>query len=383
MNKISKLTLLVSSVLTTQAFAFEVGDAKIDVYAKGGFTSQLDGNNDEVGKNEQVHANTNDDFSGYEDSKVVVKLDYDFNKNFGLAGEVKSFYEGQGDDYAIRMQELYAKFSFGDFDAEVGRMRTPLYMKSVHQDDDFALNTYRGVRGFSTAETALETLDGGSVAYTSKTKAIKSEVRFIAGVAKNRDQYGYLYTGANRDAEASGFETSAEDVYGLTINSETKFGDFRAAAWYARLSDPRFGFIAYELDTGTGAQAHEGLETVKADYSLYTLGYSVNKGKFFADAEIALETLDDTEFRKGYVTTGLKLGNLIPSVTYSQTEVEFTDVEDSMSVETALTYHVNDNIRLKAAYEYLEYRAGNGHRDSFSAENLDDQIVSLGVAVKF
>lgn len=381
MNKISKLTLLVSAALTTHAFAFEVGDAKIDVYAKGGFTSQLDGNNDEDGKNEQVHANTNDDFSGYEDSKVGVKLDYDFNKNFGLAGEVKSFYEGE--DYTIRLQELYAKFRFGNFDAEAGRIRTPLYMNSVHQDDDFALNTYRGVRGFSTEGTALETLDGGSIAYTSKTRTIKSEVRFIAGVAKDRDQYDYLYTGANRDAEASEFETSAESVYGLTINTETKFGDFRAAAWYAKLSDPRFGFIAYETDTGTGNQAHLGLETENADYSLYTLGYSVNKGKFFADAEIALETLDDTDFRKGYVTTGLKLGNLIPSVTYSQTEVEFTDVEDSMSVETALTYHVNDNVRLKAAYEYLEYRAGNGHRDSFSAENLDDQIVSLGAAVKF
>lgn len=367
MNKVSKIALLVSSVLSAQAFAAETGKLDVEVYGKAGVATQLDADT-----NGSLDSRTDEDISAYEDSKIGLKLGYGFNKNFSIHTEIKSDFEGH--DAVVRIQELYLKADIEKFDMEIGRLRTPLYMNSTVQDDDFALNTYRGVRGFSTQsqvintidgktvfspEAALETMDGISLGFTNELSFGQAEVRVLAGQAKDRD-HGVWVEASN---DTVSFKTDAEKILGGSLALSTEFGKFRLAYLETEIED--------------------------IDFDSLSFGYGLEKGNFFADAEVAMENIGgyttgsdpisgnfatDTEVRKGYVTLGMHLGQFTPSVTYSQKEVEFSEnnADEFAAVEAGVSYNIYKNMKLKAAYEHVEY--GN---------DLDDSIVSLGMAAKF
>jgi len=355
MNKFSKVALLVSAAISAQTFAADAGKLDIEVYGKVGTTAQLDA--DELG---QLDSRTDEDFKAYQDSKLGLKLGYGVNKNFSIHSEIKADYESK--DVEVRLQELFVKAEVGRLDLEVGRFRTPLYMNSVNQDNDYELNTYRGVRGFSTQDettihSALETVDGFSIGFNNDLSFGKSEVRAFAGQAKDREH------GTFNGSETFSFETTADNIFGLESSIDSEFGKIR---------------LAY-LEADIFVTANE-VSTETLSFDSLSLGYKFTKNQFFVDAEVALEELaienpvfegDKVETRKGYVTMGMNVGALTPTVTYSHEKTEFVD-EPFKSVEVGFAYDVHKNVRLKTAYEYVDM--GN---------NVDDTVVSIGAAFKF
>ncbi len=339
MNKINKIALLVAATFSAGAFASDAGKFDVEVYGKVGVAAQLDA--DTEGHLTPV---TGEDFDAYEDSKIGIKVGYGINKNFSVHTEIQGRFEGKEEEVVV--QELFVKGDFGMMDFEAGRFRTPLYMNSVNQDDDFNLNTYRGVRGFSTSQSALENVDGVSVGFNHKLGMMDFEVRALAGQAKDRD-HGF-WDGNDTDT----YRTTAENVFGGEMNFGSKFGDVRVA------------YLESEVEA-----EYAGVMVERYDFDSTSVGYSLQLESLFVEAEVAFENNDDIETNKGYATVGYAVGDFVPSVTYSEVDVD--DFEKLQSLEMNLAYNINKNLKVKGAFEMVEQG------------EFEDDVVSLGVAFKF
>lgn len=339
MNKFNVLTIAIGALLSTQSFAANKG-FDVETYGKVGGSMLTDGDKD-FGDS-FTHDRLSDDFRGYEDSKAGVILNYGFNKNFSVNSEIKGHF--QGEDFEIELQELYFKAEKKGFDAEIGRMRTPLYMNSTIQDDDFSLNTYRGVRGFSTERTSLETFDGVSLGITEKLQAGKLELRGLVGISKDRD-YGFYNSNRNTNDDIS-FES--ENIWQVEGNLSNKFGKFRLS----------------HLEADTGVKDFDLNE-----FESTAMGYSLNTGTWFIDVELAKEESANIETEKGYTTLGYTVDKqVVPSLTYSQVDTEGS--ETLRSVELGIKYTINKNVIVKTAYENIDQG------------DVNDNVFSLGVAFK-
>lgn len=342
-NKIMIAISAMSVMAASQATAAGSNDFDVEVYGKLGAAMNTD-------EGFQVSDRTNEDLSVYSDTKLGLKLGYEISNNFSAVAELKSDFQGQ--DVDVRAQELYFKAENKMFNTEIGRMRTPVYMNSEIQDDDFALKTYKGARFFSTEQTALETVDGISVGYNTKLQAGKLELNALYGISKDR-QFKY-YDDASNDSTEYTFE--AEDVVQFEGLISTTYGDFRFAYLEANIDDSKI------------------VDDLFVEFDSSSIGYTYDSGSLFVTGELALENRDDVEQEKGYATIGYKTGAFTPYATYASLDVD-GDAEAQTSIEAGFGYELNENVALKASYEMLENIGGTA--------DSENDVVSLAVAVTF
>lgn len=339
MKKFCKTIIATSILISGAAFAAEADRFDVELYGKlGGTVGETDGF-----KSDRIE----DGFSMYEDTKIGLNLDYRLNNHFSAHGEVKSDFQGQ--DLDIRLQELYVKGQYGHFNAELGRLRTPVYLNSEIQDDDFALKTYRANSLFSTDQSALETTDGISVGFENKLGFGDLELNALYGVAKDREYKTYDFT----TDETNDFEVESNGTYQVEALVKSKFGKFR---------------VAY-----LGAEISNGGILVDQDFSSVSMGYAYDSGALFVEGEYALETLgdnDEIEYDKYRALVGYQVMNFTPYVSYSAVLFDQSSTLDTDSIEAGLSYDIHKNIKLKAAAE----RFDNG--------SDDEMIYSFGVAAK-
>ena len=347
MNNISKLALLVSTIVSTQAFALEQGKFQVDGYGKLGASSQLDADeNGQLGNREYK----NKDFSIYENTKAGVQLGYGITQNISVHGEVKGFF--QGHDAKANIEQLNVQAKYGQFDATLGRMRLPLYMNSLSIDNDFANASFAGPRLFN-QEQELSNFDGAKIGITKRLKSGDFNANVMYGIADNRE------SGIYNGKETIVNKVDVENIIGVDASLVSKFGKFRIAH--------------FQADVG----AHDQKELTKMNTT--SMGYAYNSGTLFANAEVALDQSDAKnvgDITKGYVTVGTRYNKFVPSITYSQRTQDVINSENNTAkdIELGLAYDVNENIRIKTSYEYVKTKS--------AGQNLDDNVVNLGVAFK-
>lgn len=337
MKKLSMVAISVAAALTSQAYASEVGQFDVSVYGKVGATTQT--NQDTAGV-PTLDTRTDEDFDGYQDSKLGVKIGYGINSQLSVQSEIKGDFEGKEEQ--SRIQELYLQAQSGAYELQVGRMTTPVYMDSQSVSDDFALHSYRGVRGFSVEDTALESIDGVSISLDTNVGGHETVLRAYTGETDGRIQGSF----DESKGETTTTTTDAKNVWGLEAKMATQYGHFRAS------------HIEAEVDEVT--------------FRNTSLDYSVTHGMTFVDASVSKEDSKNVEYKKGFVTVGAEFGKLTPSVTYSRIDADSDSVEDTETVELGLAYQVSTDFKLKTAYEHVDYET------SKSAE-----VFSLGAAFRF
>lgn len=342
MKNFCKTVLATSILISGTSFAAEADRFNVELYGKLGGTV---GESDTSIFSDRVE----DGFSMYEDTKIGLNLGYKFNKQLSVYGEIKSDFQGQ--DLDIRLQELYVKGELGKFNAELGRFRTPVYMNSEIQDNDFLLKTYRATTLFSTDQSALETTDGISVGFENKLGFGDVELNALYGVAKDREFKSY--NSLTDDSEK--FDVESSGTYQVEGLVKTKFGKFRVAYLGAELSD----------DTVAGLKDQ--------DFSSVSMGYAYDSGALFVEGEYALETLgnnDELEYDKYRVLAGYQVMKFTPYVSYSALLFDDNSSADTDAIEAGVSYDFHKNIKFKAAAE----RFDNG--------TDDEMIYSFGVAAK-
>lgn len=334
MNKLNKVALTVAAILSSQAYAGNAGKFDVEVYGKLGAATQLDAD-----ENESISDRLSDDFKIYEDTKAGVKLGYGITNDISVHTEIKTDF--QGEDLDVRIQELYVKGELDQFEAKLGRVRTPLYMNSTIQDDDFKLHSYRGVRFFDTARAELETVDAVSIGLKEKMQAGKFELNALVGEAKDRD---FEFSDSGVQTETT---YESENVWLVRGQLASQFGKFHLG----------------HLEADTGKK-----DSTLVEFKSTSFGYAYDSGTWFVDAEIAREKEDEVDTDKYYGTVGYSMDKLTPSLTYVESEEDGS--EKQTSIEFNIGYDVTDNVKFKTSFEKVDMGS------------YDDDIFSLGLAFK-
>lgn len=338
MNKINTLALIVSSVVASQAFAAEADRFGVELYGKLGVThGETDG---------FVSDQIEDGFSGYEDSKIGVLADYRINDMFAVHGEIKTYFEGR--DIALGLQELYISGDMGHFGFEAGRLRTPLYMNSEMQDQDFSLNTYRVSRGFSTEQTPFETVDGASLGFKNDIPVGHFELNGLVGVAKDREIKTYSFVAD--DSVKTDLDTDL--VWQVETTLDTEFGTLRAAHLKAN-----------DIDVGNNNLA--------LDFDSTSVGYAYNSDKLFVEAEVAKESFEDVDSDKLRGAVGYHVHGFTPYIAYSEVDYDESNSRDMTTMEAGVSYQINRYAMVKGAYENVEIG------------DTDENVYSIALVGKF
>lgn len=352
MKKLTTVALMVSTILSTQAFAGKNDELQLEVYGKAGFTQ--DQSNDlisayskEIGdKTGDYDHIVQDDWTAFRDTRLGLKAGFHFNKMFSVHAEGQLDYEAE--EVRFDLKEAYLRAEKNGFNTEFGRMRTPLFMHSEIQDDDFAMNTYKENLFFSTRNTGLETVDGLSLGYEQKFGKGILEINALYGIAEDREDVYFSYVHDKAiDVNYNDFEQIAqlEGIY------KTKYGFFR---------------VAQTL-----------LETDDVTTHVTGIGFQQNFNKITFESEAALTTIEqvaDTEY-DSLDWRALLIYNaydLKPYVQYASKQKD-QEQKKAESLDFGLSYEASKNIALKASYEVIKH----------DARDFDDEVVSLAIAFKY
>lgn len=350
MNKLTTTALVISAVLSTQAFAGKKDELQLELYGKVGFTQDQEGDmhgaySTELGLNGWDHV-VQDDWTAYRDTRIGLIAGFNISRNLSIHAEGQLDYEAQ--EVRFDLKEAYLRGSKDQFSVEAGRMRTPLYMHSEIQDDEFAMNTYKENIFFSTRGKAYETVDGVSLGYDQKFANGRLEVNALYGVSQGR-----------------------EDVYYSFVNEETvdfEHEDYDQIAQIEALYKTKYGVLR---------GAHTLMDTDETSTTISGIGFQQNFSAITFESEAALEKAETNGVEADDVLAWrvLLAYNAYAFKPYAQYASEQEDGHNGKteSLDFGLNYEFSKYATAKASYEVI--------RDD--ELDHDDEIVSLAVAFKF
>ena len=351
MNKLTTTALVISAILSTQAFAGKKDELQLELYGKVGFTQDQEGEmhgaySTSINNGLDYDHVVQDDWTAYRDTRVGLKAGFNISKNFSVHAEGQLDYEAQ--EVRFDLKEAYLRADKKQFSVEAGRMRTPLYMHSEIQDDEFAMNTYKENIFFSTRGKAFETVDGASFGYEQKFGKGKLELNALYGVAENR-----------------------EDVYYGFVSEETfdhEHLDYDQIAQVEALYKTKHGVLrgAYTL-----------LDTENTSTKISGIGFQQNFSTITFESEAALEQkevngIDEDDVLAWRALLAYNAYSIKPYAQYAS-EQEDGHNGKTESIDFGLNYEIFEYATAKASYELIK-------DDEL---DFEDEVVSLAIAFKF
>lgn len=346
MNKLSVTALAVTAVLSTSAFAGKNDELQLELYGKVGFTQDQtedlkSGYDKELG-NGKYDRIVQDDWTAYRDTRLGLKAGLRMGKNFSVHAEGQLDYEAQ--EVRFDLKEAYLLGKKKQFSVEAGRMRTPLFMHSEIQDDDFAMNTYKENIFFSTRNTPWETFDGASVGYEQKFSNGTLELNALYGVAKDREDVYFSFE-----------DDMAVDVEYIDIDQLVQV---------EALYKTKYGFLR---------GAHTIMESDDDSLSVTGLGFQQQISAFVFESEAALYQSDDVEEVLDWrALLSYDAYVVKPYAQYASRQIDGEDGKNE-SVDFGLNYEFSKYATLKASYELV----------TNDAKDYEDEIVSIGLGFKY
>jgi hypothetical protein len=359
MTAVRVIGLAAVCLATTQAFALEQGEHRLNGFGTVGVT-HLGGEDD--GRSYGVQGQTNDSWRGDQLSKLGAQLSYGVTDTVGVT--VQATVKAQQDEWKANLEWAYLSWQTNDqLMLRAGRLRSPVYMYS-------------------------ESLDVGySYPWLRLPDEVYSQVQVAGGQSKNRDYYAY-------DEQ---FDIDYGKLFGASVSMATNdFGTLRIGYVEADITTDISGTVDASA-IGLGANRSLSLLDLDKEKGKFTsIGYQYDNGVWISSNEWTSRMVENDDMESidsFYLMGGRRFGDFLPHVTYAQLD---DNGGRQSSWTLGLNYQAAPTVVVKGEYKRVDTK--NGYDGVFTrnaqevfenavgiapARNYDGDIVSVGVDFVF
>ncbi|MGE6527674.1 hypothetical protein ACQKEM_01370 [Pseudomonas sp. NPDC077382] len=382
MTAVRVIGLAAVCLATTQAFALEQGEHRLNGFGTVGVT-HLGGEDD--GRSYGVQGQTNDSWRGDQLSKFGAQLSYGITDTVGVT--VQATAKAQQDEWKANLEWAYLSWQTTDqLMLRAGRLRSPVYMYSESLDVGYSYPWLR-LPDEVYSQVQVTNYEGVDAVYTVPLSYGSVTVQVAGGQSKNRDYYAY-------DEQ---FDIDYGKLFGASVSLATNdFGTLRIGYVEADITTDISGTVDATA-IGLGANRSLSLLDLDKEKGKFTsIGYQYDNGTWVSSNEWTSRMIENDEMESidsFYLMGGRRFGDFLPHVTYAQLD---DNGGRQSSWTLGLNYQAAPTVVVKGEYKRVDTK--NGYDGVFTrnaqevfenavgiapTRNYDSDIVSVGVDFVF
>ena len=379
MTAVRVIGLAAVCLATTQAFALEQGEHRLNGFGTVGVT-HLGGEDD--GRSYGVQGQTNDSWRGDQLSKLGAQLSYGVTDTVGVT--VQATVKAQQDEWKANLEWAYLSWQTNDqLMLRAGRLRSPVYMYSESLDVGYSYPWLR-LPDEVYSQVQVTNYEGVDAVYTVPLSYGSVTFQVAGGQSKNRDYYAY-------DEQ---FDIDYGKLFGASVSMATNdFGTLRIGYVEADITTDISGTVT----VAPVVVAPLSLLTLDKEKGKFTsIGYQYDNGVWVSSNEWTSRMVENDDMESidsFYLMGGRRFGDFLPHVTYAQLD---DNGGRQSSWTLGLNYQAAPTVVVKGEYKRVDTK--NGYDGVFTrnaqevfenavgiapARNYDGDIVSVGVDFVF
>ncbi|MBU0813402.1 MAG: hypothetical protein KKH69_17620, partial [Gammaproteobacteria bacterium] len=341
MTAVRVIGLAAVCLATTQAFALEQGEHRLNGFGTVGVTHL--GGEDE-GRSYGVQGQTNDSWRGDQLSKLGAQLSYGVTDTVGVT--VQATVKAQQDEWKANLEWAYLSWQTSDqLMLRAGRLRSPVYMYSESLDVGYSYPWLR-LPDEVYSQVQVTNYEGVDAVYTVPLSYGSVTFQVAGGQSKNRDYYAY-------DEQ---FDIDYGKLFGASVSMATNdFGTLRIGYVEADITTDISGTVT----VAPGVVAPLSLLTLDKEKGKFTsIGYQYDNGVWVSSNEWTSRMIENDDMESidsFYLMGGRRFGDFLPHVTYAQLD---DNGGRQSSWTLGLNYQAAPTVVVKGEYKRVDTKNG-------------------------